>query len=625
MSDTVISLRGVGKSYRRFTTRFWQAASLLGCPVPTRSFDVFWALEDIAFDVRRGERVGLIGRNGAGKSTLLRIVAGQSNPTCGTVRVDGQVQALMELGTGFHPEFSALQNMRTALALNGFGSREIAAKIEEIVDFTELDNFLERPLREYSAGMYSRLAFAVATSVKPSVLIIDEILGAGDAYFIGKCTQRVRELAQGGTTVLFVSHDMGSVQMLCERVIWLHHGAMRADGTSLAVGKRYQAHIREEEEKRLRARAMSLSRRQSSALSTDGEVQEPALYRLVGPNGAAPATPCYVREIRFGVGERTIATIPVGTNDTEGEARLLVAPAQLNWGKAQSFGTRRCRAYGDFGGRYCHAPFVMEWPANTSAGRWLELVIAPSAGDAIDIEAFDAAEQRYQTLARVPADPRQEWRTIRAPLAQAAPAADLLQSKALPAEDAAIDDEAEIAPDDACVTLDRDERYGSGEIALVDFALYDSEGVRRHTLVSGEQATARLGFEAAQPVVDPVAVIAIYRTDGSCAMQLISRRDAAEFGEVSGSGEFVAELDPLLLGPGDYVVSVALFKDLDLRNASEPAAYDLHDRAYLLRVLPPDGINCTIGIVNHRARWVVAGSLHAQPLARQQIAGGIPA
>jgi lipopolysaccharide transport system ATP-binding protein len=629
MSDLAISLRGIGKSYRRFTTRFWQGASLLGCPVPARSFDVFWALADISFDVRRGERVGLIGRNGAGKTTLLRMVAGQVSPSCGTVRVEGQVQALMELGTGFHPEFSAMQNMRTALALSGLEAGEIGAKIEEIVDFTELDGFLDRPLREYSAGMYARLAFAVATSVKPGVLIVDEILGAGDAYFIGKCTQRVRELAEGGTTVLFVSHDLGSVQMLCERAIWLHHGAMRADGSSLAVAKSYQAHIREEEEKRLRARAMSLSSRQSRAIGAAGTEQAASLYRLIGAGGAAPILPCHVREIRFGAGDRTIAAIAVGASDTEGEARLLVEPAQLNWGKAQTFAAVRCRVYGDYGGRYCHAPFVMEWPPDITTDRWLELVIAPSPSGPIDIDAFDAAEQRYRTLARVPIDAAQEWRTIRAALIQktqqptaTSPGSGTMQE---PPGAAAAAAENEAEPPHA-VTVGRGERYGSGEIVIVDFAFYDAAGIRRHTLVTGEKATAVLVYQAYRPVVDPVAVIAVYRADSVCAMQLISRRDAVEFGEVSGNGELIVELDPLLLGPGDYVISLALFKDLDLRLAVEPPGYDVHDRAYLLRVLPPEGINCTIGTVNQRACWRVARTGGAQPALRQrQAAARIPA
>jgi lipopolysaccharide transport system ATP-binding protein len=416
--------------------------------------------------------------------------------------------------------------------------------------------------------------------------------------------------------------------MLCERTIWLDHGTMRADGNSLVVAKSYQAHIREEEERRLRARAMSLSRRQSLVISAAGSEQVTCLYRLIGRGGAAPTLPCHVSQIRFGAGGYIIAAITVGTSDTEGEARLLVEPSQLNWGKAKTLNAARCRPYGDYGGRYRHAPFVMEWPPDITSGRWVELVIAPSPSDPINIDAFDAAEQCYQTLARVPADVAQQWRTIRAALIQ-----EIQQPTMDPADIGIVQEPPEAGATAGendfelrqPVTVEHAERYGSGEVAIVDFAFYDAEGSRRHTLVTGEKATAVLAYRAHRPVLDPVAVIAVYRADSVCAMQLISRRDGAEFGEVSGNGEFIVELNPLLLGPGDYVISLALFKDLDLRFALEPPGYDVHDRAYLLRVLPPEGINCTIGTVNQRGVWRVVRAGGAQALRPNQAAARIPA
>ena len=637
-----ISLRGVGKSYRRFTSPFWQAVALLGGPVPAKRFDVFWALDDISFDVRQGERVGLIGRNGAGKSTLLRIIAGQLAPTCGDVRVNGAVQALMELGTGFHPEFNALQNIRTALALNGFGGREMAAKLDDVIEFIELDDFLERPLREYSAGMYARLAFAVATTVKPSVLIIDEILGAGDAYFIGKCMQRIRDLASGGATILFVSHDLGSVQMMCERAVWLHRGRVCADGRSLDIGKRYQAHIREEEEVRLRARTMSLSRRQSSAIANPRNSEASVLYRLIGPGGAAPRQPCHISEIGYGATGQRIGSIQLGGSDTEGEARLLVDPGKLNWSKATIFAKQRCRAFAEYGGIYRHAPFVIDWPAGLSGRRWLEIALAPSSSQPIHVDEYCPDQQIYRTLAVIPPDPSQQWRTVRVDLSEPAETPETHaiapEVRAIPTTPASSSPLSEPAPEtkteaaakpapehnresnpvDAAAApapaiqhetasrwfnLDGTERYGSGEIVITEFAVYDAAGEQRHTVVSGEPATASLSYYAAQPVIDPVAVVAVYMPDGTCAMQLVSRRDDVEFGRIFGHGSFSVHLEPLLLGPGDYVVSVALFKDIDLRSGAEPPAYDLHDRAYLLRVLPPDGIRCAIGVVNQRGLW----------------------
>jgi lipopolysaccharide transport system ATP-binding protein len=623
MSDLAISVRGIGKTYRRFTSRFWQAASLLGAPIPGGCFDVFWALENITFEVRPGERVGLIGRNGAGKTTLLRIIAGQASPSCGQIKVAGNVQALMELGTGFHPELSGLENIKTALSLNGHSTRQISAQVEEIIEFTELEDFIRRPVREYSAGMYARLAFAVATSTRPTILIIDEILGAGDAYFIGKCIQRVTELTKEGTTVLFVSHDLGAVQRLCERAIWLHQGALRADGDILGVAKRYQAHIREQEELRLRARSMSLSRAQLSAIGNRPSEHAPALYRLSGPRGEPPTEPCHVQEIRFGANDTTIATIRVGVNDIEGEARLLIDPAVLNWSKAVNLRAARCRAFGDFGGRYQHAPFVMEWPSGSRAARWLELVLLPSVSDPIDVEVYDPEARCYRALAVIPAENSEQWRTIRIALPETAvsrgdqasrpdqPATAADRPRRDVTDAAGLEEEA--SPEPSTIMLTKADRYGSREIFLVDFALEDADGIQRHTLISGDYAAARLTYEATEAVENPVAVIAIYRPDGTCATQLISRRDGVEFGLISGIGQIIVELDPLFLGPGDYIVSIALFKDLDLMNPIEPAAYDLHDRAYLLQMLPPDGMTCEIGIVNQPGRWRTAPVIQCEP------------
>lgn len=194
MSDIAISITSLSKSFRRFNHPGWRALGALGLPVPLSRYDVLPVLKDIKIEIKRGEKVALIGRNGAGKSTLLRLVSGQIRPDAGDVLVNGQVQALMEMGTGFHPDFTGVENIRSALAFQGLSPAKIADCIEEIADFTELDDFLLRPVKEYSSGMYARLAFAVATSITPEILIIDEVLGAGDAYFMGKSIQRMKAL-----------------------------------------------------------------------------------------------------------------------------------------------------------------------------------------------------------------------------------------------------------------------------------------------------------------------------------------------------------------------------------------------------------------------------------------------
>ncbi len=209
----------------------------LGIPVSKKRYDIFPALSEMNLEICRGERVALIGRNGAGKSTLLRVISGQMQLDSGLLTVNGTVQALMTLGTGFHPNFTGMQNIHSSLAYQGLSSEELDRCVADIVDFVELEGFLDRPVKEYSAGMYARLAFAVATSVTPDILIIDEVLGAGDAYFLGKCIQRMKALTSQGATILFVSHDISSVQMLCDRGIWIENGRIRDDGDLLAVSK----------------------------------------------------------------------------------------------------------------------------------------------------------------------------------------------------------------------------------------------------------------------------------------------------------------------------------------------------------------------------------------------------
>ncbi len=263
--DAAIECRQLGKGYRlyrRAGDRVLDALGLGWMRLSRRpAYEQFWALRGMDLTVPVGQRLGIIGRNGAGKSTLLKLIAGALPPTEGTVAVGGQVQALMELGTGFHPEFTGRRNVDAALGYQGITGKRLAGMREQIIAFTELDDFIDQPIKTYSAGMSARLSFAVATAVKPEVLIVDEILGAGDAYFAGKCVQRMRELTDHGATVLFVSHDLGSVQGLCDRIIWIDHGKLVDDGEPLAVIKRYMKQVRADEQARAAARDADLQRR----------------------------------------------------------------------------------------------------------------------------------------------------------------------------------------------------------------------------------------------------------------------------------------------------------------------------------------------------------------------------
>lgn len=203
-------------------------------------FDEFWALKDVSFDVQKGEVFGLIGLNGAGKSTLLKIVAGVLKPTGGNVFVDGSIAPLIELGAGFDADLTARENIFLNGAVLGYNKAYMEKRYQEIIDFSELENFVDVPIKNFSSGMYARLGFAIATLVKPEILIVDEILGVGDFRFQEKCKGRIQEMMSGGTTVLMVSHSNDTIKTFCNRVAWLENGCVREIGPADEVCDRYE-------------------------------------------------------------------------------------------------------------------------------------------------------------------------------------------------------------------------------------------------------------------------------------------------------------------------------------------------------------------------------------------------
>lgn len=582
MSDIAIKIEGVAKSFRRFRHPGWRALDAFGVSVPRSRYDVFDALRGVDIEVRRGERVALIGRNGAGKSTLLRLISGQMQPDSGRVSVAGNIQALMELGTGFHPDFTGIENIHAALALQGSRGAALRAQVDEIIDFTELEGFIDRPVREYSAGMYARLAFAVATTIQPEILIVDEILGAGDAYFVGKSIQRMKGLTENGATVLFVSHDMSSVQLLCERAVWIDRGTVRKEGPILQVSKAYLAAVREDEEIRTRARSMSLTRQQAAGLDRQSRV---TLFRLVGADGTPPRKPLAVSAIRFGSGETELGCLEPGRAGDEGSGPMLDS-THMNWRAPETVAGRACWQFGDFGGLYGHAPWQITWPTAQVESAWIELNVRASQTDPVAVEQFDPETNDYVRLARIDASAADRWETVNVScLGQLRAEAERVVEK--------LD----------LLSLTSEDRYGSGEASITAFGFLDADGERRHTLITGENASALIACSTRGELLNPVAVIAIYRPDGTCAMQVVSNRDGSSFGTVAGEKLIRVDFAPLQLGPGDYIVSIALFKELNIATRVEPQAYDLHDRCYALKILPPPGVGIEIGVVNQPATW----------------------
>ena len=214
---------------------------------PKQYYREFWALKDISFDVKKGETVGIIGRNGSGKSTLLQMICGTLSPTTGSVATHGRIAALLELGSGFNPEFTGRENVYMNASVLGLTNDEIDARFDEIAAFADIGEFIEQPVKTYSSGMYSRLAFSIAINVDPEILIVDEALAVGDARFVAKCMRRIKDIQERGASILFVSHDIGSVRTLCERAIWLDMGCLVEQGDVFPVTGRFMAYLFKDE------------------------------------------------------------------------------------------------------------------------------------------------------------------------------------------------------------------------------------------------------------------------------------------------------------------------------------------------------------------------------------------
>ena len=234
---SAILAKGLGKAYRMYAR---PSARLFELFLPGKKLhQEFWAVRNVYLDVPHGSTVGIIGENGAGKSSLLKLLTGITLPTEGEVSVQGRVASLLELGAGFHPEFSGRDNIQLNCSILGMSEEEIAERFPRIVEFSELGEFIDRPVKTYSSGMYVRLGFSVAASVDPDILMIDEALAVGDEHFKGKCLNRLNEFREQGKTTLFVSHDMGAVKSMCQHVVLLDRGTVLAQGNAEEVADEY--------------------------------------------------------------------------------------------------------------------------------------------------------------------------------------------------------------------------------------------------------------------------------------------------------------------------------------------------------------------------------------------------
>lgn len=273
-----ITVSGLGKAYRQYPSQWSRLAEWLSFDLGPKKHVEHWVLRDVNFRVGAGEAVGIVGNNGAGKSTLLKLITGTLKPTSGEVRTTGRISALLELGMGFHPDFTGRQNAIMGGQLLGLSVEEIAELLPAIEAFAEIGDYMDQPLRTYSSGMQIRLAFSVATALRPDILIVDEALSVGDSYFQHKSFERIREFQRQGTTLLIVSHDRYAIQTICDKAILLEAGAVKMQGNPVDILDYYNALMAEREHQTVQQQQLPDGR--MATISGSGEARVESLRLL---------------------------------------------------------------------------------------------------------------------------------------------------------------------------------------------------------------------------------------------------------------------------------------------------------------------------------------------------------
>ncbi|EJM14025.1 ABC-type polysaccharide/polyol phosphate transport system, ATPase component [Pseudomonas sp. GM18] len=301
-----ISVRNLGKAYKVYSNRWSRLAEWL-IPFSGTRHTLKWVLNDLSFEIKPGEAMGIIGMNGAGKSTLLKMITGTTQPTHGTVAIKGRVAALLELGMGFHPDFTGRQNAIMAGQLLGYSVQEIDELMPQIIEFAEIGSSIDQPVRMYSSGMQMRLAFSVATANRPDVLIVDEALSVGDAYFQHKSFERIRKLREEGTTLLIVSHDKAAIQSICDRAILLNEGNIAIEGSPEAVMDYYNAMLAERDSESVHQAVTPQGKLQALSGSGEAIVEE---IILVGEDGTQVETVNVGQQVALRITVRAVEDLP---------------------------------------------------------------------------------------------------------------------------------------------------------------------------------------------------------------------------------------------------------------------------------------------------------------------------
>ena len=544
-----VELHGVSKVYRLYRKPSYRILDLLGlCPASPDYYTEHVALRPIDLSVARGDKVAIIGRNGAGKSTLLKLITGATMPTAGRLELRGRVSPLLQIGTGFHPEFTGRQNVFANLAHLGVVGADAARRFGEIVDFSELEPFMDQPMKTYSTGMTARLMFSTATSVEPEILVVDELLGVGDAYFSHKSFERMRQLCSDkGTTLLLVTHDLYGAMDLCDRFIWIDRGEVRHEGDGRTTVAAYEASIKEQEETRLRTR---------NRMVAEGALGGPLHVVVRSVSGFALSAPLYLDYVAVEFENGPPAELSVASGATGW--RLT---SESNLREPEEIDGRRVRALQTFGSVYHKAEWMLA--AASSIPRALRLTWR-----------YDGEEPAEAAL--VGPDNRAIFREVlpRAPHWQ-----DLTISSSVrnPGEPTG--------------------QYGTGAIRITRVTFLDEAGSETAMFTSGARLRARVWLERRSGTCPPkITFVLGFTRAGTAAAAYVYSNDVDARAE---STVVDINAEPLILGAGSWLVTCAVGEP-DLYAHQFNPYFTVNDRwyhmlvrAFELRIVAGSGIDST--------------------------------
>ena len=536
MTDVAIRATNLAKIYRLYSKPAYRFLDMFGLlRERPGAFTEHAALDGVNLEIRRGEKVAIIGRNGAGKSTFLKLVTNVIQPTAGTLEVKGDVHALLQIGTGFHPDFTGRQNVYAYLAQLGVTGADADRRCADAIAFAELEEYIDQPVKTYSTGMGMRLMFSTSTAITPDLLVLDEVLGVGDAYFAQKSYDRMRELCdRNGATLLLVTHDIYSAVRMCNRVIWFDRGTVAMDGDATAVVKAYEESIRAQEERRLRLKKQA---QLGAAGVRQAATKDPAhvLIEVRARDGRPQPSPVYFGGISLVVGGLAVAQLPLDQTAFDDPAGSHLVREDGCWGEFTEWQGRAARPMLNHGSPFHKVVGVLSVPrsaltadATLAIDYWsderCQLQLRGYAGD----HALDLGE-----LTTVP----REWHTHTAPYA--ADGGSLAHGASLVQASAGI--------------------QGAGDIIITEFALLNATGAEVHTVRHGEPVTFRTGFKVLKKGLREHAQVFIVVSRNNAERVCKFMTNQLAFVETEApEGVIEMRLPKMTLGAGSYSVAVEI-------------------------------------------------------------------